>query len=202
MKKLTLFLSILLSGLICNAQQTYKVTSSGTVFTPSVINAVSGDTVTFNLSSNHPVLQVSEATYNAGGSTPFQNGFSFSSGTGSVILTDAGTYYFICVNHIGSGMKGKITVTQATGLEIINPAGDFAVFPNPVSDKLYIKSPAGSEPEQIGIYDISGKLVFQPEEKEGENLGTTVFLPGLRKGMYVVRVTYPGKTYTRKFIKL
>ena len=52
-----------------NAQQTHKITAAGFAFSPLVLDVLKGDIVNFDVTSAHPVLQVSESTWNADGST-------------------------------------------------------------------------------------------------------------------------------------
>lgn len=95
------------------------ITSAGLTFTPASLTITQGDTVTWAVGATHPVLEVSMATYNANGSTG-NGGFSIPSGNGFQVFNTPGTYYYICTNHIGAGMKGTITV-NATPPPSANP---------------------------------------------------------------------------------
>lgn len=66
--------------------------------------------ITFVVTSNHHPREVSEATWNANGTTS-NGGFDFLAGTHTLTLTIPGTYYYVCVPHVASfGMKGRIIV--------------------------------------------------------------------------------------------
>jgi len=52
------------------------------------------------------------------------------------------------------------------------------------------------------VFDISGKNVLKAESNEAAENKTKIDVKGLRKGLYFVSVSYPDKTYTRKFLKL
>jgi plastocyanin len=102
---------------------TYTVTSSGFTFSPDNITVNVGDTVVFSIGSNHTVLEVSQATWNANGNTPLSGGFSLPAGGGTLVLTSVGTHYYVCGIHYSMGMKGTINVVSlslSTG--VISPA--------------------------------------------------------------------------------
>jgi plastocyanin len=202
MKLFSLLLLLLMLGFNVSAQQTFTVTASGTQFSPSLINALIGDKVSFSVGSSHPVLQVDEATFNANGKTALPGGFSFPSGTGTFTATEAGTVYFICVQHISLGMKGKIVISQATGLPSNFSFSDFNIYPNPVEDILYIKNPGILSPISTSVFDMAGKKLFQTDLQNNDDTKPAILVNDLRKGMYFISVIYPDKTYTRKFIKL
>lgn len=89
--------------------QTYTVVSSGFTFSPATITVHAGDTIQFNLSSIHNAVEVSQATWNANGTTS-NGGFSLPFGGGALVLVDTGTYYYVCQVHASMGMKGMIIV--------------------------------------------------------------------------------------------
>lgn len=109
MRKLyLLFLGVLLSTAVMAA--TTVVTNSGTTFTPANITITQGDTVQFNIGGSHNVVEVSQATYNANGTTS-NGGFTLPFGGGQLTGLTAGTYYYVCTPHASLGMKGTITVS-------------------------------------------------------------------------------------------
>jgi len=202
MSKLILFIAILFSVSIIQAQQTFTVTAVNNTFSPATIDAVVGDKVTFSVGSFHPVLQVSEASFNANQNTALPGGFSFPSGAGDFITSQAGTFYYICKNHIASGMKGKIIVSDPLSVENEIISNSFDIFPNPVENFINIKNPDNSSPRSVSLFDMSGKLIYFSESLDSENNKSTVSAAELRKGMYFITVVYAEKTYSRKFIKL
>jgi plastocyanin len=184
-----------------SAQQTFTVTVSGFTFSPALINAKVEDMVTFSVGSNHPVLQVSEATYLANGNSALSGGFSFPSGSGTITLHEPGTLYYICKNHFSSGMKGKIEISETTDLPKTATGSGFDIFPNPVDDYLNIKNPGSSNLLAVNVYDISGKVILKADQFESGDQNR-LFVKNLRKGLYFISVSYADKTYTRKFLKL
>jgi plastocyanin len=202
MNRFLFFIMVLFSGISLFAQQTFNVTASGLTFNPATVNAKVGDQVTFNVSSMHPVLQVSEATYLVNGNTALPGGFSYPSGSGTFNCSQAGTYYYICKNHISSGMKGKIIVSAATGISNSVSTSDFDMFPNPASDYIYLKRIGTTALVSAIVYDVSGKAILKCQIQNTSGNQSSVYVNELRKGLYFISVTYPDVTYTRKFIKL
>ena len=85
------------------------VTNAGLTFTPADITVEVGDTVNWNIAANHNAVEVSEATWNANGTTP-NGGFSVDFGGGAVMFNAPGTYWYVCQPHAGQSMKGRVFV--------------------------------------------------------------------------------------------
>ena len=98
--------SFLFSNLIAQT-----ISTSGFTFSPDTLFVNIGDTINFNLSSNHNAVEVSENTWNTNGSTP-NSGFNISAGGGSFIVDSIKTYYYVCQPHASMGMKGIIVSSQ------------------------------------------------------------------------------------------
>lgn len=78
---------------------------------------------------------------------------------------------------------------------------DVDVFPNPASDKVWLKLPEAEEalPTVVELRDVSGRLLWQ-----GRNLRSFVTLPlqHFAPGLYVLQISgADGRTLTRRFIK-
>lgn len=201
MKKLIIFVLFLNIGFALIAQGTFTISNSGSTFTPALLNVVEGDQITFNVGSFHPVLQVSESTYNANGKTALPGGFAFPSGTGTFTANAPGTIFYVCTNHVASGMKGKIIVSAATGIQKQNVSYGFEVFPNPANDIVNIKNFQNSDPLTVTLSDISGKtLIYKGEQNSSEDK-STINISELRKGIYFLSLKYSDKTFTRKLVK-
>jgi len=72
----------------------------------------------------------------------------------------------------------------------------FTIYPNPVSEKLYIECAetiVGCE-----IYNISGRLVYSSEENSTK---IEVDVANLSAGSYLIRMTSDGMTQVKRFIK-
>jgi len=151
----------LLLGFNLNATE-HTITTSGLTYTPAVLDAAVGDTVTFIIASNHPTAQVSEDSWNANQGTPMSGGFGTFDSQFSIEITEdmAPTIYYVCVNHIGAGMKGLINV-MVSGVEEITNDIDFNFGPNPVSENQINYSIGSSDFDNgvLNIFNIHGQLI-------------------------------------------
>ncbi len=202
MKKLLPLVLIMMIFPALRAQEAYSVTADGYEFNPSDLNVFVGDTVIFNIGTIHTATQVSEATWNANGSTPLEGGFDITSGQGIFIPIETGIIYFICTPHISKGMKGKITVSETASVPPVNAKSDPEIYPNPAADVLYLNSPSSEAPSLVTIYDMTGKIRLKLEDPGMVNHVTAFSLQNLDQGVYFIRLNYPGKSYILKFIKL
>src|SRR2546426_323217 len=115
MKTITLLVAIVLCSFFGFATNwTVSATNSQFTFTPSALTIASGDSVQFVLGSIHNAVEVSQATWNANGTTALAGGFSVPFGGGLVLPAQLplGIHYYVCTNHASMGMKGTITVTK------------------------------------------------------------------------------------------
>jgi len=193
---------VFISWPVLQAQESYTVTSSGFTFTPAVLNGAVGDTIRFDVGSNHTATQVSEATWNADGTEPLEGGFNFTSGTGVFVPEETGTVYYVCEFHVSLGMKGKINVSGTSSEVNITTIQKPEVFPNPASDILYLKSSASAPPSLITVYDMTGKVQLTAKNPVMENNIIPLQVQDLHEGVYFVKLKYPGRTWVLKFIKL
>ncbi len=76
-----------------------------------------------------------------------------------------------------------------------NTSADFKIYPNPVSDQLFISS-ENLQVENIRIYEISGKQVLNIERSE-----TSIDVSQLTEGIYFIEVTSQEGTSSQRFIK-
>lgn len=76
----------------------------------------------------------------------------------------------------------------------VNP---IRIFPNPFSQKLTIQV-EGHEIQRIEIFDLYGKLVF---EKNFENLENVDIQSNLNNGIYILQVCTLGNVFTKTIIK-
>ena len=114
---------------------THTIINSGFTFSPNNLTITQGDTVNFVLASIHDAIEVSQATWNANGTTS-NGGFQVPFGGGMVASLAPGTHYYVCTNHVLAGMKGTITVNPVTSVQIIENStpSSFKLnqnFPNP-----------------------------------------------------------------------
>ncbi len=164
MKKWGVLLALCFS-LSTGSATTHTVVSSGYTFSPADVSFKLGDTLSFSLASIHDVVEVSQATWDANGSTS-NGGFETPYGGGTVVLTHTGTYYYVCATHVGSfGMKGTITVISAAGVKEL-PAevpSEYALrqnYPNPFNPTTIIGFALPAESRvSLRVYNLVGQAV-------------------------------------------
>ena len=162
MKNTFLFLLLLFAATNVSFSTTYTITNSGFTFSPSSITINLGDTVNFVVSSIHFPRQVSQSTWDANGNTS-NGGFDLPAGGGTVILTQTGICYYVCVPHASMGMKGTITVNSATDVKSISETtpNNFILmqnYPNPFNPSTIISySVPKSSFVTIKVYDALGR---------------------------------------------
>src|SRR5436190_1268984 len=95
---------------------TISATGAQMTFNPATLTVGTGDSINFSLASVHNAVEVSQATWNANGTTALPGGFSvpFGGGMARPPQLSAGIHYYVCQAHASSGMKGTITVCSAT----------------------------------------------------------------------------------------
>lgn len=202
MKK-TILLFALFSALTAGFGATREITNSGFDFSPGAITINLGDDVKFILESNHNAREVSQATWNANGSTALSGGFSVAFGGGSVPASKltAGIHYYVCSPHASSGMKGTITVINTTGIADNLLKEGISVYPNPSNGKfqLTINNPSSAKNYDLGIYDALGNKVYSKSDLLQSNT-INVELPDRPKGPYFIRLYNGKEAYFRKIV--
>ena len=160
----------------------------GFTFSPDVLTVDAGQTITITLGSPHTFTEVSEETWNAGGNTS-NGGFNFSAGTHELTLDIPGTYYYVCIPHANSGMKGRIIVLDVSGVAERSATASLGLFPNPANDQVRITT-AQEEARMVTLIDAQGREVLHQQL----NGITSLDIAGLNDGTYVVLLTNTSRT--------
>jgi len=110
-------------------------------------------------------------------------------------------YHCHFANHEDDGMMGQFVVTSSVGVNnLLAVQPDFILFPNPVTDRLYVSFP---DPTQKAYYvrvlNASGKTIYMLPKPELEN---GIDISGLAKGIYFLQLTDEKTkiTTSKKFI--
>ena len=98
---------------------------------------------------------------------------------------------------------GSIVLLKNTNITtVINPKASekkvYNIFPNPASDKIFLKDENGEIPENVIIYDISGTPVREIKSTYSSSFDVS----NLIRGLYFVKVFDKEQTMTLKLIKL
>lgn len=115
---------------------------------------------------------------------------------------DAGFGPLPCTPGIVPGPTDSIdfTVNTASGIEEMNN-DPFVIYPNPSgsSGDFSIQNNSSIQPEQLSIFGMDGRLLFQSRLKENQNQWKLSFLPD---GIYQVIVkSHSGSIHRLKWIK-
>ena len=180
MNKLYTVLLFSVSSLFAGAQ---TISTTGQFsFNPSTLTIDQGQSITVTITSNHTMTQVDQEVWDMNGNTS-NGGFNFSAGTHVLTLTLPGTYYYVCIPHASSGMKGQITVLSTVGIEDTGTNSVFGLFPNPAKDMITITT-TPSEGMALSIHDATGREVAH-QKLTGTN---TIDISALAIGNYTVAI--------------
>jgi plastocyanin len=194
-KSLPLALLILFSVITTGMCTTWTINNSGLTFTPDTITIVFGDEVNFSLESTHDVLEVSQETWDANGTTALESGFSLPFGGGSVSTTQlsVGTHWYVCTVHASTGMKGVIIVESATDIPESRPEDRVSFYPNPVTDILTIESNQDFLGSTFSFSDLTGKLILSGHINEES---VSIDVSSFKTGIYFLQL---GESRRRTF---
>ncbi len=205
-KRSIVFALALFCGLGVSAANV-SISISGFSYTPATVTVNVGDVVTIEASGFHPLIQVSQQSFNANDPTLLSGGFS--SITNFNLTITAGmagsSIYYMCSSHGASGMKGQINVNVVSGIEENNRRDfNFTVYPNPVTTGAWLNiSLQKTEHVTLTLYDMQGRIVRRLLDKQMNVGESTTNLPlyGLTRGNYIVQMR-SGKEKIEKQIVL
>jgi plastocyanin len=187
MKRLT-FISVLLMYSLTGFSAKKEITNVGFTFNPATLNITAGDNVTFVLEGIHNAVEVSQATWDANGTTPLPGGFSVPFGGGEVLPAQlpTGTHWYVCTNHVASNnMKGIIIVATPTGIEESPGQPDISIFPNPAIDLITVKASNNLLGTQYFITDQHGSQILTGKI---DSETTSINISQFKNGIYLFQV--------------
>ncbi len=180
---------------------TITIVNSGFTFSPPTVTINAGDNVLFSLASIHNATEVSQATWNANGSTPLPGGFATPMGGGLVSssLLTVGTHWYVCQPHASLGMKGMIIVQVSTIVAENKFQENISVYPNPVTTEVtlnFAKAPSGT----LVLYNELGKVL---ESTQINSAAYSLDMSSYPGGIYFIALTdETGKKIVRKMVKM
>ena len=101
------------------------------------------------------------------------------------------------VNEVGESEKSAEACGKTKGEGIEELATSLNVYPNPVSDKLYIETEV--EIEEVVVYDMFGR--HQVTETPSHQGNLTIDVTNLNSGVYFVKVVTENGEAVKRFIK-
>lgn len=179
---------------------THTVSNIGNTYTPATLTIMIGDTVNFNLSNNHNVVEVSETTWNSNGTTALNGGVSLGFGGGQLIFNNVDTIFYVCTPHAGQGMKAKIIVQ---GSNLNTEANNFILshLYAGTNQTIYLEGfNLESEALEYSVFDLTGKVVARGNSlTSGGQFSIAIPMTG-STGMFIVQLFNSKTRLTKKLI--
>lgn len=204
MKKIysTLLLTILT---VCLKATSFTVTIVGSTYSPATLTVSVGDVVTIQASGVHPLIEVSEANWNASSTTTLSSGFGTKTSTYTFTVAATSTIYYMCQNHGPMGMKGQIIVSSTGISEQNNSIGNISLSPNPAKEKVSVKFKSMENGLLTAkLYSVCGQevqsLISNKEFYSGDNTFTFELQNTIPSGVYFIQLNYNSKTTVKKLI--
>ena len=200
MKRIVLS-ALFLSFFITAFATTWTVVNDGFSFSPATLTITEGDTVIFDLQTEHNSVEVSETTWNSNGTTPLSGGWVLPFGGGMVLPADLteGMHWYVCQPHASGGMKGIIIVQGTTSTDESQPTASFTVSPNPSSGLISFSTNTSDRNSLVEIFDMNGVRVYTGEHQPDKPL-RTIDLSNEAKGLYLIRYYSDKGVLTRKLL--
>lgn len=181
----------------------HTVTTVGSTYSPNSLNANIGDTIVFSASSTHPLVQVSQATWDANGKTELAGGWGTKTSNYTHVISAAGDIYYVCKNHVAGGMKGKVTVSDPSGVYSQKPINNELNFisKNIHGDALVKLEIGKTSTVSIKLFDITGQEIstlLEPTKMAEGKYTYIIETVYLNSGVYFVQANISGQVYTKK----
>lgn len=107
------------------------------------------------------------------------------------------SYLYTYANSCANSNTTTVTVSSCTGIENIQKAASFSVYPNPAKDVLNVQF-ENEDPAIIEVYDALGNAVYTAEASQNHAVINT---SSFSKGLYFVRIKSSHTQATTRFIK-
>jgi len=108
-----------------------------------------------------------------------------------------GVYYVIITTN-GCSSDPSNTINVITGVELTENNKTINVYPNPVTNKIFIKNSLINKNEIISIYNVQGQLLLkQPMQQEKIEIN----ISGFAKGVYVLKIESEEGIAVKRIVK-
>ncbi|MCU0369848.1 MAG: T9SS type A sorting domain-containing protein [Bacteroidales bacterium] len=95
-----------------------------------------------------------------------------------------------------SRSRSNIRDNGTVGMED-NPEPEFAIYPNPAGNKLYIQSEGNTGDALLVIYDMQGRVMASKSVQQGNN---EISIDELSPGVYMIRLEYAQTVLIKKLM--
>jgi len=109
------------------------------------------------------------------------------------------TVTLIATNICGTDTTYQTINVKSVGINNITQNNNITIFPNPVSDYLFINSYDINKPELITIYNYLGQIVYQQHNTYQQTI--KINLSNLPAGIYNITITTNSTQQTKQIIK-
>lgn len=177
------------------SQTTFIISTSNFTFVPNNITVAHGDTIIWNVTTAHPVIEVDSTSWTNNLSTPLPGGINPPHGSKMAIDTNTfapGIHYYVCGVHFGQGMKGIVNVLGSPNTTAINQEISdlkISIYPNPTVDNINLELEDNSN-AIIEVFSANGKLI---KKLLRNSKLININLAEFPKGNYTIKVMQNGK---------
>ncbi len=109
----------------------------------------------------------------------------------------AGNNTFKVMDALGCSKTDSVTIALVSGVDVLSPE-DFAVFPNPANNQLFIKASSVSINE-LKIYNTAGSLVLSVNSPQANQ---PVSVANLSQGVYIAEINISGSVKRCRWAKM
>lgn len=182
----------------CQKVATYCVTPGGCNLSVAVSGTNSNSNSIFSGSGSATALA-------SGGNAPYNYEWNTGATTSSISNLAIGTYAVLVTEQNNSlcAVWGYFTVfgpNGGTGVSSINEEKGIQVFPNPSNGKFIIESNLiSNKPFNLELFDLSGKKFYSQNNIKVQSK-TTLDIPSLSKGIYILKITDGTNYYSKEII--
>jgi len=194
--KLLITITILLGVSKMNSQTTHNLDWFAGIGQNVDLTIDVGDTVIWTWTSpNHTVENVpgnSVEVFDSGFLGPLGSTYSYT-------FTVVGDNDYFCGVHGAFSMSGTITVQNNLGVDDFKIDSNFNLYPNPTNSILSISFKNEIPNGTLEVYDMLGKKALS--QALDSNKLTSIDISNLNSGLYLIKVSYEGKSETKQFLK-
>jgi hypothetical protein len=159
------------------------------------------DVVTFGAGGTCPLVEVSQATWMANGTTSLATGFGIknTSYTFTITALTSNTIYF--ASTANGNAKGRIVKAGSTGLSSINnQLTQVSLFPNPVASEVNIIVPSSVKDVTLKLIGINGKEIELPSSSVQGSVITAILPSSIGNGVYFIEVSTANERVYKKVV--